>query len=368
MAQDTSSNATRHSFFCKGKTDTSTPRVGLLYRLFAGDSLLDSLMNDFLILCFLNDMAHKYIVILTFLFLHVSVSAQTQLPNADMEQWTIAVNGTDSLIGWSSSNAIVIPPVQSLYQESNAWEGKYAANVVTAPFGFVQYSTVGVLVNGVDATFSYGGGGGGANVDYAGGGGTALTNKPLGLSGNYRTETLTPGDQPIAKIVLTKTDPITGMKDTIGLGSYTFPASTAYSPFYIPIQDLKPGIKPDTILTIFYSSDPVYVETFSVWSNLYLDSLNLVYPTTSTDPSPPANHQISIAPNPCRDEFTLTHPKGHSGVLEIYSLTGRLVLYQEMALDQNQTRILVHDLPSGIYLVKIFYEDRCSIACVQVQH
>ena len=135
----------------------------------------------------------------------------------------------------------MIPPVQSLYQEKNAWEGKFASNVVTAPFGFVGYSTVGVLVNG-EATFSYGGGGGGANVDYASGGGNAIDQKPLALTGYYRSETLSPGDQPLAKVFLTVTDQISGKRDTVGKGQLVFPPSSGYAPFIIPIEDLQPGI------------------------------------------------------------------------------------------------------------------------------
>lgn len=296
-----------------------------------------------------------------------NVTAQTQLPNADLEHWTLAENGTDSLIGWSSSNSIVIPPVKSLYKESNAWEGKYAANIVTAPFGFIGYSTVGILANG-EATFSYGGGGGGANVDYAGGGGTPLSQKPLALTGYYRSETLSPGDQPLAKIFLTATDALTGKRDTVGMGQWIFPASSSYTPFVIPIQDLQPGMDPDTILTLFYSSDPVEVDPFDVWSNLYLDSLNLVYPTTSTHPAFSDNHLYRIVPNPCSEEFTVFHPAGSRGILQMYSVTGQLIHSQEVLNDVDRTKILIPEGPNGQYIVRVTQNDICSIMRVQVFH
>ena len=281
------------------------------------------------------------------------VFAQTQLPNANMEAWTTADNGTDSLIGWSSSNAIVIPPVQSLYQETNAWEGKFAANVVTAPFGFVGYSTVGVLVNG-EATFSYGGGGGGANVDYESGGGTAITQKPLALTGYYRSETLTPGDQPLAKVVVTKTDQVTGKRDTVGHGQLVFPPSSSYAPFVIPIEDLQPGIDPDSILTIFYSSDPVDVAPFDVWSNLYLDSLNLVYPTTgTTDPDETAPCGLSMYPNPATSSVTFTKGCPSELAVDLYSSTGHIVCQTVLGQTDSQWTVDSSGLQAGTYLVRI---------------
>ncbi|MCF8239112.1 MAG: T9SS type A sorting domain-containing protein [Saprospiraceae bacterium] len=279
-------------------------------------------------------------------------NTQTQLPNADLEHWTTAVNGTDSLIGWSSSNAIVIPPVQSLYQEKNAWEGKFAANVVTAPFGFVGYSTVGVLVNG-EATFSYGGGGGGANVDYASGGGNAITQKPLALTGYYRSETLSPGDQPLAKVFLTATDNITGKRDTVGKGQSVFPPSSGYAPFIIPIEDLQPGMDPDSILTIFYSSDPVNVNPFDVWSNLYLDSLHLVYPTTSTTNPQQGHNALSIYPNPANGPINLNCPACQMVVLELITMKGEVIRSESMRIPVDQWSMDTHGLATGQYLVRV---------------
>lgn len=286
------------------------------------------------------------------IFCCLSGYAQTQLPNADMEHWTLAVNGTDSLIGWSSSNAIVIPPVQSLYQEKNAWEGKLAANVVTAPFGFVGYSTVGVLVNG-EATFSYGGGGGGANVDYASGGGNAIDQKPLALTGYYRSETLSPGDQPLAKVFLTATDNITGKRDTVGAGQLVFPPASTYSPFVIPIQDLMPGTNPDSILTIFYSSDPIDVNPFDVWSNLYLDSLNLVYGTTGTTyPQQDDNAALTIYPNPANGPVTVSCPACQMVALDLISMQGEVVRSESMSILVDQWSLETNGLATGQYLVR----------------
>lgn len=208
--------------------------------------------------------------------------AQSQLPNANFEDWATADNNTDSLVGWSSSNAVVIYPVRSLYQESDAYQGNYAAKVVTAPFGFVQYTTIGILVNG-NAEFNYGGGGGGGNVEYASGGGTPISVKPTELRGYYKYETGSAADQGTARILLSHYNTTTNQRDTVSYETYTFPPTANYTDFSITLNDLMPGVMPDTITTIFSASNPATVPANSVFSSLYLDSLSLY-----RQPTPPA--------------------------------------------------------------------------------
>lgn len=207
-------------------------------------------------------------------------SAWAQIPNANFENWTTADNGTDSLIGWSSSNAVVIPPVQSLYRDTAAYQGDYDAHIVTAPFGFVGYSTIGMLVNG-KATFSYGGGGGGANVAYESGGGTPVTGKPTQLKGFFRYETLTASDQGYAQVALTKYNVVTQKRDTVSHSTYSFSVQPNWTAFTIPLPDLMPGINPDTITMIFSSSVSPVIPATGAFSDLFLDSLTLTIPSAA---------------------------------------------------------------------------------------
>lgn len=185
-------------------------------------------------------------------------NAQTQIPNSNFEDWSTTASGRDSLIGWSSSNDVVIPPVISLMKETNAYQGNFAGKVITSPFGFVQYSTVGVLVNGA-ATFTYGGGGGGANTDYGSGGGTPISFKPSELRGYYKSEPSAGANQGLARIILSKYNTTTQQKDTVSYTTFNFGFASSYTPFTIPLPDLMPGVVPDTITTIFYSSNPATV-------------------------------------------------------------------------------------------------------------
>ncbi|WP_118950368.1 T9SS type A sorting domain-containing protein [Taibaiella helva] len=201
--------------------------------------------------------------------------AQTQIPNSNFEDWTVADNGTDSLVGWSSSNLVVMPPVHSLYKESGAYQGSFAAKVNTAPFGFVQYTTIGILVNGTGAEFSYGGGGGGANVEYVSGGGTPISVKPTELRGYYKYTTGSASDQGTARILMTRYNTSDNKRDTVSYATHTFTAQASYAPFSITLPDMLPGVTPDTITTIFSSSNPATVAPNNVFSDLVLDSLSL---------------------------------------------------------------------------------------------
>ena len=202
-------------------------------------------------------------------------NVKAQLPNSNFENWTIDAGNKDSLIGWSSSNSVVFHPVVSLYKEDIApYQGNSSAHLSTAPFGWVGYSTVGVMVNG-NATFFYGGGGGNNSVELQSGGGTPLSYKPNQLKGYYKAPANTVGNLPLVKVLLSRYNTLTNKRDTISYTEFNFSTSATYSPFSIPLVDLLPGVTPDTVMTVFYSSNPATVGPNGVFADFYLDSLEL---------------------------------------------------------------------------------------------
>jgi hypothetical protein len=62
-------------------------------------------------------------LVICFVLMQLLARTQGQIPNSNFEEWTIAANGRDSLIGWSSSNAVVISPVISLYSDADSYQG-----------------------------------------------------------------------------------------------------------------------------------------------------------------------------------------------------------------------------------------------------
>ncbi len=289
---------------------------------------------------------------LTFTILSFIVSltlyCQTQIPNSNFEDWSIAENGSDSLIGWSSSNTVTIYPVKSLYKETDSYEGKYAANLDTAPFGFVGYTTQGILVNG-QAIFSYGGGGGGANVEYVSGGGTPISFKPTSLKGHYKYSTLNPPDRGLGYVYLTKFNSVLNKRDTVSYGHYTFNEVGEYTDFTIDLPDLKPGIIPDTITVLFYSSDLSIVPPTDVFSNLFLDAISLFPEIVSTEE--PKENDFSIFPNPCTDHFKVKIKNEKTDRIDIYNSIGQKVKSITFSSEVKEVDVNSDDLEAGVYLI-----------------
>jgi hypothetical protein len=290
------------------------------------------------------------LILLVISMFSVQVQGQTQISNSNFEDWTLMPSGRDSLIGWSSSNDVVIYPVVSLMKDTSAYQGNFAGKVITAPFGFVQYSTVGVLVNG-SATFTYGGGGGGANTDYGSGGGTPISIKPTALTGFYKSEPSAGANQGLARIILSKYNPVTMQKDTVSYATYNFGFSATYTPFTIPLPDLLPGVIPDTITTIFYSSNPATVFPNNVWNELYLDSIALVSSSVGIA-EPVTESYFNVFPNPSNGVFRIATQSGEFGQLEIINERGQVVRRINAAGIRGELTLDLTDMPEGIYILK----------------
>lgn len=289
----------------------------------------------------------KTLTLLAHLFLGATAMAQSQLPNTNFENWSTDVDGHDSLNGWSSSNPVVMHPVISLRKETGAYQGTYAAKVTTAPFGFVQYSTLGILVNG-SAEFSYGGGGGGSNVEYVSGGGTPISVKPSELKGYYKYVTGSPSDKGLAKILVTKYNTTTNKRDTVSYATYNFMPQAAYTAFAIPLPDLMPGTNPDTITTIFYSSDISTLAPNGVFSDLFLDTVTLTKQVTP----PVAAFTADVTSGTTNTVVTFTDNSTHTPTAWTWTFTPNTVAYQS-GTTASSANPVVKFTAAGTYTVKL---------------
>lgn len=224
------------------------------------------------------------LTLLSGLILGHAAFAQTQLPNANFEDWTTADNGKDSLIGWSSSNAVTVGMVTPMKKDADAYQGSYAAKLITAPFGIVSYTKVSILVNG-EATFNWNGGSG-YHVEYVSGGGTPITIKPTELKGYYKST-----NNGRADVLLTKYNTTLQKRDTVSFASNILSGNTSYSQFTVALPDFMPALTPDTITTFFYSTNPDPVPPNGIFADFYLDSLTLTEPAPA--PAPVADFSAS---------------------------------------------------------------------------
>ncbi len=289
----------------------------------------------------------KTLTLLAHLFLGAAAMAQSQLPNANFENWSTDADGHDSLNGWTSSNPIVMHPVISLRKETGAYQGTYAAKVTTAPFGFVQYSTLGILVNG-QAELSYGGGGGGGNVAYVSGGGTPISVKPSELKGYYKYVTGSPTDKGLAKVLLTRYNTTTNKEDTVSYATYNFMPQAAYTAFTITLPDLMPGVNPDTITTIFHSSDISTLAPNGVFSDLFLDSLSL----TKQVAPPDADFTADVTSGTTSTLVSFTDNSTNTPTAWTWTFTPNTVAYQG-GTSASSTNPKVKFTATGTYTVKL---------------
>lgn len=290
----------------------------------------------------------KYtLLVLATLFLGPWAQAQTGLPNMNFENWQMGSNSRDSLAGWSSSNAVAMHPINALVKDSSpAFQGNYSAKLITAPFGFVQYSKVSILING-QASFTWNGGSG-YSVELVEGGGTPIDFKPSALKGYYKCVAASTNNQGLAEVYLTRYDSTMQKRDTVSSGSLDFTPVAAYTAFSVPLTDLMTGVVPDTIITIFYSSNPATVSSNGAWTDLYLDSLTLELPPTP----PAANFGADSVAGTTNTVVHLVDSSTNTPTAWQWTITPNTFSFQNGTTDTSQNPAVKFDA-AGDYTVKL---------------
>ena len=304
-------------------------------------------------------MKTKITLIIAAIFFTI-VSVKAQIPNSNMENWAIANNGTDSLINWTTSNHILsVGPGQKASVEYEPLssipgpnQGNYAVKINSRPAGAIQnYSFVGLIVSGqaelvVPPNINL------VEVPYVyKGGGTPISYKPTHLMGYYTFNSTDFIDKGVAYILLSKHNIVKQKRDTVGFATYFFLQNTAYTNFSIPIADVMPGVMPDTITTIFYSSDPNTVGAF-VSSNLYVDALVLT-PTTGVEENDVFSN-INVYPNPNNGNFTIAIncENKNKEQLEIIDSEGKIIKHIILNPSDQEVKINMSEFSDGSYFLK----------------
>ena len=284
------------------------------------------------------------------LLLIVTNSSAQTVPNASFENWTIDNDGTDSLIGWTSSNSAYQGSVpQWLYKSTSPYSGSFAAQINSVGFGFISAPVNGILVNG-DAFIEFS-----MNPQdhfYRSGGGTPVTGKPTSLSGYYKYEVVQ-NDQAFGMAVLFKYNSATGARDTVGKGTMLMNPAPSWQPFTININDMMPSVMPDSVLTIFWASDTAYPTPYQA---LYLDEFTLDYTTGVSETD--LEVQTDVFPNPAGDAAWLSFMMPSHGTvsLQVYDAQGRateVVYNDELPAGKHSIPLRTDLLSSGLYYYKL---------------
>jgi hypothetical protein len=92
--------------------------------------------------------------------------------------------------------------------------------------------------------------------------------------------------------------------------------------------------------------------------------LRLTFLTTSQNPEQEKSTDITIAPNPANEEFTISYP-AQNAVLTIAELTGNIIINEPFT---NSHTLSVKELPIGMYIVKITTSQKTVYGKVMIHH
>jgi hypothetical protein len=140
--------------------------------------------------------------------------------------------------------------------------------------------------------------------------------------------------------------------DTVGIGSFQFDSTLAYTPFQIKINYLSLGI-PDSAKIIITNSDSHC--KINIFCNLlYLDDLAFSENPLSVESYLTSNAKINVYPNPTSGVLNFGQKVEK---VELYNLSGDLVKRWNYSSDQIDISLL-HD---GLYLLKIIRSDHLIV-------
>lgn len=286
--------------------------------------------------------------------------AQQTIPNGDFETWyTVPVSQTvnyeeigsgpaDNWLGTLNALAAVPalaggPGPVTVFKTTDKYRGNFAAKAVSATF---QFGPVPIFIPGMIGT---------AVLDMANI--RALIGKPcadcrpMKLKGFFKFEPVN-GDSCSAAILLSKWNPVSGRRDTVGFGRIVQKeAVETWKEFEVPVN--YNGTGPiDSISVLVVASAGYNLSSFmecagQPGTTMYVDDLMLEYPAGLLEP---VFSQVSVKvyPNPVSDFLNIELERQIPDAwLEIFNNMGKQV--QAIQMDGTRKALAVKGLPSGIY-------------------
>lgn len=194
--------------------------------------------------------------------------------------------------------------------------------------------------------------------------GTPYTQKATKLNGFYiydSTGTDSENDSALVAVLLKKYNTITQSVDTIGYGktylSHHSPGNFSFAPFEVMIDDLQPGVQPDSIVILLQSSKNGLCKIAGSGYCLYftVDNLSLETPLGITDIN---ENKIrpQIYPNPSNGNFTVDFPYGEMESISIISLDGKLI-HKTTLGGMRKFDLSLNDISTGTYVAEIKMAD-----------
>lgn len=273
----------------------------------------------------------KPLVVLMFVAFFGLSKLQAQIINGGFES-----NNTGAPIGWSLGGQF-----GSGIDTNQARTGNNSLSV----WNWYFYSP-GYAVNGNLPLFS---------TDYHLAG-TPVVGKPVSLDGYYlydTTNTNTTIDSAIVWVLLKKFNVALHKVDTVGFGTKKLgPVSGAFEPFQVLIQDLMPGVMPDSVVIFFKSSGNGFCSNASTGDCLYLNVDDLAFDTPAALRDTQEDSKLfSVFPNPVNDLLTIQNFSGKACKLRLMNAAGAVVWQKDLA--ETKTFLETQALADGFYILSI---------------
>ena len=281
----------------------------------------------------------KKIVIAFLLLAGLSMNGQT-ITNPGFESWTTTSSYAPDTVptNWWPLYC------NTVKQTTDAYQGAYATRIQG---WFACGIAPGVMVNG-QAPLDYG-----SFMES----GTPFTSKPSTFSGYYKYNDQGTGDSAEVTVVLKHYNTLTMSRDTVAYAVKALPATSGYTMFTVNINDLMPGVTPDSIIIMFNSSK-YYMWNDSTWElpALYIDRINM--PETPMAITENTNSLLlsSIFPNPFTGSASLVidadFEQLESAIVSIFDMSGKKVM-EIGNLSSNKVLIEQGSLSKGNYIYRV---------------
>jgi hypothetical protein len=227
------------------------------------------------------------------------------------------------------------------HQTTDASHGTYATRLQSF---FACGIAQGQMINGVNP----------GNWDVMSGG-TPWTTKPPSIAGYYKFTGAMTGDSAEVTVIFKKYNHITQHRDTVAFGYAALAPTNFYSVYYVSIQDVMPGVDPDSIVVFFNSSKYNLVDWAGTAElpNLYIDKMFLNSDITGIADEASSSNSM-VYPNPFSDITRIELENGFTDncILKIYDAEGREVPAET---ERQNSAMIIHkgDLGRGIYFYSI---------------
>ncbi len=273
-------------------------------------------------------------------------SIAQSLPNNDFENWDTTGNYA-RLNDWTTSNesyVFIEGDGVKVEHTNDSYSGIFAASIGTAYMGFVGAATPCFIING---NFQY-------NdifpteADYMTAG-TPINQKISELNGYYKYETNIL-DSARVFVFLKRYNVATSMTEMVGYGTAQLPPQASYTAFQVPVQDLMPGVMPDSIITVFQSFDFSTALSATQNSTLFVDAVSLVGTTDVQNISVPI---AWIYPNPVSENLWIESAGMQDVEVRLLSVSGQEIKGMYYENFPSKYSLSIGELPKGSYVLEI---------------